>query len=67
VTLTWQSAPDIWSDTTFDAAFSAAYPGETPLVDVFFNRTSDAQHMEEFFREIVGAPTARKGIVEIIR
>jgi hypothetical protein len=58
---------DVWSGTAFGAAFSAAHPNEVSLVDVFFNRIGDAQHMEDFFREIAGDPTARKGIVELIR
>jgi hypothetical protein len=58
---------DIWTGAAFDAAFSATHSSEALLVDMFFNRTSDAQHMEDFFREVVGDPTARKGIVEITR
>jgi len=57
---------DGWSDASFDAAFTATYPGGTQLLDAFFNRTSDTQHMEDHFRRIAGHPADRKGIVEIV-
>ncbi len=50
---------DVWDDTQFAAAFSAAYPGEDMLVDFFFNPQQSSQHMEELFREIQGAPQRR--------
>jgi hypothetical protein len=57
---------DVWSDASFDAALHATYPGGTHLLDVFFNRMSDTQHMENHFRRVVGRPADRKGIVEIV-
>jgi len=45
---------DVWDDTQFVAAFSAAHPSEETLVDVYFNPTQSSQHMEDLFREIQG-------------
>ena len=56
---------DVWDDISFVAAFSAAYPGEEVLVDVFFNPTQSVQRMEELFREIQGR-SAKKGIIQLV-
>jgi predicted nucleotidyltransferase len=57
---------NVWTGAAFDAAFSAAYPSEASLIDDFFNRIGDAQHMEDFFREMMGQPADRKGIIEVL-
>lgn len=56
---------DVWDDTAFLAAFSVAYPTEVALIDVFFNTTGSAQHMEDLFREIQDK-SARKGIIRLL-
>lgn len=56
---------DQWDDTLLFVAFAAACPGEEALVDVFFNATRSAQHMEDLFREIQGS-SAHKGIIQLI-
>jgi hypothetical protein len=53
---------DAWTDTSFLAAFVAAYAGEEQLIDFFFSATQSAQHMEELFQETQGSPI-RKGII----
>ncbi|HEV8191390.1 MAG TPA: hypothetical protein VGP82_07875 [Ktedonobacterales bacterium] len=56
---------DVWDDTQFAVAFSAAYPGEAALVDACFNPQQSSQHMEELFREIQGS-AAEKGFIQLI-
>lgn len=56
---------DVWDDSLFVAAFSAAYPGDEVLVDVYCNPQQSTQHMEELFREIQGSST-KKGIIQLI-
>jgi hypothetical protein len=56
---------DIWDDTLFAVAFTAAYPGEERLLDFFFNDKQSKQHMEDLFREILGS-TVRKGIIQLL-
>ncbi len=56
---------DVWDDTMFAGAFSAAYPGEMALVDFYFNPKQNSQHMEDLFREIQGS-SAKKGIIQLL-
>lgn len=56
---------DVWDDAQFAVAFSALYPGEEALVDVFVNPQHSGQHMEDLFREIQGS-AAKKGIVQLM-
>jgi len=56
---------DTWDDMQFVAAFSAAHPSETALVDVFFNSMHSTQHMEDLFRDIQGK-SAKKGIIQLL-
>lgn len=56
---------DVWDDTLFATAFSAAHPGEEALVDFYFNAKQSAQRMEDLFREIQGT-SARKGIIQLL-
>jgi hypothetical protein len=56
---------DIWRDVLFTAEFTAAYPADALLVEVFINAKQSAQHMEDFFREIQ-ASTTLKGIIQVL-
>jgi len=56
---------DIWDDTLFATAFAAAYPGEVPLIDYYFNLTQSVQHMEELFRVVQGQRVL-KGIIQLL-
>jgi hypothetical protein len=56
---------NVWDDTLFAVAFSAAYPSEAALVDFFFNTQQSAQHMEALLREIQGS-AAKKGIIQLL-
>lgn len=56
---------DMWDDTTFAAAFSAAYPGAIGFVDIYFNPKQSVQHMEDLFREVQGS-SAKKGIIQLL-
>jgi hypothetical protein len=56
---------DVWDDSRFAAAFSAAYPGEEALVDFCFNPQQSAQQMEDRFRDIQES-NAKEGIIRLI-
>jgi hypothetical protein len=56
---------DIWDDTTFVVALQAAYPGDVQVIDAYFNRKSDVQHMEDLYRNVHGS-LATKGIIQLV-
>ena len=56
---------DVWDDTQFALALSAAHPSEDALVDFYFNPKQSAQHMEDLFRDIQGSH-AKKGIIQLV-
>lgn len=56
---------DVWDDGMFAATFSAAYPSEIGLVDLYFNPHLSTQHMEDLFRE-VQASSVKKGIIQLM-
>jgi hypothetical protein len=55
---------DVWTDTSFLAAFVAAYPHETTLVDFYFNPMHSTQHMEDLFQLVQGT-SLHKGIIRL--